>query len=366
MRRKNIFQITISFLLGMVFMSVFSIIHLFKFVSIPTEYKGVHALSCDTASLKQLINRRSDKTAVGSSYRTGDHFVHGYNNNSVGDTAQTSTIVNSKFAYGFYAVSEKHLIAAMVNVNRLRRLSVTKADFVILTNVKTNLNISNDVRLTPYSQLRSPQGYYTDCFTKLIFFNMTQYERVIFLDVDVLVLKPLDSLFRLPDVPIASPIAYWLDPPMFTAAFLVIKLNVTLFDVFVKKIDDIMKINLFDMDLFNFFYRHKKDDHERYTFPELLLLPGYFLTMSPHLGTNKIEWNDQKRPKNVSSPFLDQDKLNDVTHVVHFSGGPKPWDLQESVIRQGSANLTFWQKYNLEFKNEFNDISRNRLRSSHV
>jgi len=342
-------------------MSVFSIIvNLLQSVSIPAEYKGVHAASYDTVSLKQLINRRSDTSAVRSSYRTGDNSVHAYINSSVGDPAQSSTIVNSKFAYGFYAVREQHLIAALVNVNRLRKMSTTKADFVILTNVKTNLNIPNDVRLTQYTRLRSPTGYYADCFTKLIFFNMTQYERVIFLDVDVLVLKPLDALFGLPEVPIASPIAYWLDPPMFTAAFLVIKPNITLFDVFVKKIDDIMKVNLFDMDLLNFFYRHKMDNNERYIYPELLLLPGYYLTLSPHLGTEQLNWNDQERAKTVSSPFLDPDKLNYVTHVVHFSGGPKPWDLQESFIRQGSTNLTFWQKYNLEFKNEYNDISRNR------
>jgi len=347
-------------------MSLFSITNLLQSASIPTEYKGVHAVSYDTASLEELINSRSVKSAMGESNRNGDNFVHGYNNRSVGDPAHSSIKVNSKFTYGFYAVHEKHLIAALVNVNRLRKMSATKADFVILTNVKTNLNIPNDVRLIPYTRLRSPTGYYVDCFTKLIFFNMTQYERVIFLDVDVLVLKPLDALFQLPDVPIASPIAYWLDPPMFTAAFLVIKPDVTLFDVFVKKIDDIMKVNLFDMDLLNFFYRHKKDNNERYIYPELLLLPGYYLTLSPHLGTEKLDWNDQERAKNVSSPFLDPDKLNDVTHVVHFSGGPKPWDLRESIIRQGSTNLTFCQKYNLEFKNEYNDISRNRLRSSHA
>jgi len=121
MRRKNIFQLTTSFLLGMVFMSLFSILNLMKSASLPAEYKGVHAVSYDTASSEQLINSRSVSSAMGESNRNCDNYVHGYNNSNVGDPAHTSIKVNSKFTFGFYAVGEKHLIAALVNVNRLRK-----------------------------------------------------------------------------------------------------------------------------------------------------------------------------------------------------------------------------------------------------
>jgi len=76
-------------------MSVFSIIiNLLQSVSIPAEYKGVHAVSYDTAPLEELINRRSDKSAVRSSYRTGDNSVHAYINSSVGDPAQSPSLVH--------------------------------------------------------------------------------------------------------------------------------------------------------------------------------------------------------------------------------------------------------------------------------
>ena len=352
MRLTRTCQVASSFCLGVVVTALSSYLGLFH-DGVPLDLKAAF-LSVQNKQMRMTLEAPDLEIWKDKNLTQTGH----------GHTVSTTSHVlpMERFAYGFYAVHEQHLIAALVNVNRLRKLSATKADFVILTNVKTNLNISSDVRLTPYTRLRSPMGYYADCFTKLIFFNMTQYERVIFLDVDVLVLKPLDALFRLPDVPIASPIAYWLDPPMFTAAFLVIKPNVTLFDVLVKKTDDIMKINLFDMDLLNFFYRHKDNKYEHFIFPELILLPGYFLTLSPHLGKEIMNWTDEERPKKLSTPFLDVDKLNDLTYVVHFSGGPKPWNLMESKIWNGSTEMTYYHKYNLDFKKEYNAISKNRFK----
>jgi len=306
MRLTRTRQNASSFCLGVVFTAVYSYLGVFR-AGVPLDVQAA-----SRSVLKEQLRLTNTSTfglPTSRPFQKDKNLTQTGPGHSVLITDRV--LLAPRFAYGFYAVTEKHLIAALVNVNRLRRMSATKADFVILTNVKTNLNIPNDDHLTPYARLRSPRGYYADCFTKLIFFNMTQYERVIFLDVDVLVLKPVDALFLLPDVPIASPIAYWLDPPKFTSAFLVIKPNSTLFDVFVEKIDDILKINLFDMDLVNFFYRHSADANERYIFPELILLPGYFLTLSPHLGKDTMHWSDQERAKNLRTPFLDADKLND-------------------------------------------------------
>jgi len=189
---------------------------------------------------------------------------------------------------------------------------------------------------------------------------LTHYDRIIFLDVDVLVIKPLDELFHLPPVPIAAPIAYWLDPPKFTSAFLVIQPQRTLFDALVAKIDETMNNNGFDMDLLNDFFRHDLKSNERYVFPEIIVLPGYFLTLSPHLGKEKVKWNGAKRQHPALSPFLDTDLLHNSTYVVHFSGGPKPWSLSQSSSSQMAQKLNYYQKYNLEFLNEFREISKSR------
>jgi len=54
-------------------------------------------------------------------------------------------------------------------------------------------------------------GTWSDSYTKLLAFNQTQYDRVLSLDSDSTVLKPMDELFLLPDCPVAMPRAYWLE-----------------------------------------------------------------------------------------------------------------------------------------------------------
>jgi alpha-N-acetylglucosamine transferase len=51
---------------------------------------------------------------------------------------------------------------------------------------------------------------WAESFTKLLAFNQTQYERVLSLDSDGMVLQPMDELFHLPPCPVAMPRAYWL------------------------------------------------------------------------------------------------------------------------------------------------------------
>ncbi|KAG9516576.1 nucleotide-diphospho-sugar transferase, partial [Aureobasidium melanogenum] len=68
-----------------------------------------------------------------------------------------------------------------------------------------------EVKLLPIQiQHFDGENTWADSFTKLLAFNQTQYERVISLDSDANVLKPMDELFFLPRTPIAMPRAYWL------------------------------------------------------------------------------------------------------------------------------------------------------------
>ncbi len=51
-----------------------------------------------------------------------------------------------------------------------------------------------------------PAGNANECMT-------LQYQRLIYFDVDGLVLKSMNHLFRLPSAPVAMPRAYWLPQP---------------------------------------------------------------------------------------------------------------------------------------------------------
>ena len=55
--------------------------------------------------------------------------------------------------------------------------------------------------------------FWRQSLTKLRFFELTQFDRLIYFDVDGLVLRNMNHLFRLPSAPVAMPRAYWLPQP---------------------------------------------------------------------------------------------------------------------------------------------------------
>jgi alpha-N-acetylglucosamine transferase len=99
-------------------------------------------------------------------------------------------------------------------------------------------------------------AYYHDCLLKLLTFKMhhidSTLKRVIVLDSDQLVLKPLDHLFDMDDlnVDLAAPRAYWIAKETFSTAFLVI----TLSDRTWRKVETALenvRVNQYDMDMAN-------------------------------------------------------------------------------------------------------------------
>ena len=70
--------------------------------------------------------------------------------------------------------------------------------------------------------------------TKLLAFGLVQYARVIALDSDVSLLRPLDDLFHLPPAPVAMPRAYWSEerPQPLTSLLVVLQPNARTLDDF--------------------------------------------------------------------------------------------------------------------------------------
>jgi hypothetical protein len=282
------------------------------------------------------------------------------------DTHKFATNGNLKVkknAYGFVAATTDHLTAAMVNIQRLKRFGSKEVDYIIYTNLIPGLCNYSDVHLIPYEKvhLPSPNGYYVDCMVKLLFFNMTKYDRIIYMDVDALVLKSLDELFMLPSVILASPVAYWEDEPCFTSAMLVIQPNTKTWTELYKRINLAVVNGKFDMDLLNSFFQHKLGNHAK-TFPEVLLLPGYFLVLSSHFR-DRIHGKDEKRNLKSLEPFSDIDDLANRTYVVHFSNQPKPWSLSVDEVKAYPSISDYFYSLNLIFKAEYDKI---RLRCHEV
>ena len=264
-------------------------------------------------------------------------------------------VVKPKFAYGFYAASKDHLKAALVNINRLKKTGSTPVDYVIYTNSKSSIPLAGDIHLIPYEKLPAPDEYYDDCMVKLLFFNMTDYQKIVYLDADALIVKPLDVLFHLPSVRLASPLAYWEDEPCFTSALLVIEPDYITWLKIRQQMDTIVDNKKADMDLLNIFYQHKLGVHTK-TFPEVLILPGFFVVLSSHFR-ERIHGRNEKGEDTNIYPFPDIEELAKLAYVIHFSGQLKPWEITRDEIREYQSVSNYFYDYNFQFKDEFENIT---------
>ena len=70
---------------------------------------------------------------------------------------------------------------------------------------------------------QSGDATWAHSMTKLRFFELSQYQRLISFDADGLVMRSMDHLFSLPSAPVAMPRAYWLDQPRMCNALAVIE-----------------------------------------------------------------------------------------------------------------------------------------------
>ncbi|KAH6903267.1 nucleotide-diphospho-sugar transferase [Coprinopsis sp. MPI-PUGE-AT-0042] len=184
---------------------------------------------------------------------------------------------------------------------------------------------------------RALNKYYASSLLKLLSFSLhthiPQLRRIVVLDADQTVLKPLDHLFLLPPAEIAAPAAYWLGKPGVTSTLLVISLSDALWEE--------MKVGLrgirgseYDMDLVN-----------RMFFPRrMMVLPGIYCTLNSHWGES-----DSKAPKKKGQfvPFLPpwsrrrpealEVLRTEEAMLVHYSSGGsgnKPWRVDMEKVRQ--------------------------------
>lgn len=164
-------------------------------------------------------------------------------------------------------------------------------------------------------------GIWRNCFTKIKIFNLTQFEKIVFLDCDILILKNIDNLFNKPHMTAAIDGEYFnLYPnnPHFNAGCLVIQPNKEDFNNLMNlintlNIDNYQNTIIADQELLNIYYNdwyNKKDLH----------LNKYY---------------------NIFGPYIEEEYLDDIkkkAYFIHFVGR-KPW--------------TFWVKIATETYSEY-------------
>ncbi|KAH7263662.1 nucleotide-diphospho-sugar transferase [Fusarium tricinctum] len=156
-------------------------------------------------------------------------------------------------------------------------------------------------------QLREAESY-----TKLLAFNQTQYDRVLSVDSESVLLQAIDELFTLPPAPVAMPRAYWIFPQkLLSSHVMLIKPSKTELTRIMERVQAAV-YGEYDMEIVNQLYRDSAlmFPHRRYA-----LLSGEFCNDNHtlHLGSGIEVWD----PVSVYSE----------AKLIHFSDWPlpKPW-----------------------------------------
>ncbi|KAJ5867883.1 hypothetical protein N7534_002436 [Penicillium rubens] len=235
----------------------------------------------------------------------------------------------SRFAYIQYATDRSYLCNSVMLFETLHRLG-SKADRMLMypsewpisedgdSSESRMLHYARDhygVKLKPIEiQMRpgSDVGW-SKSYTKLLAFNLTDYDRVLHLDSDATVLQTMDELFLAPSSPVAMPSAYWKNPRkgLFTPAIMLVELSTAAFN---RTMDSISSANssTFDMEIMNNMY---KDTALTIPHRPYILLAGEFRSKKhrAYLGNSREKW--------------DAEKIFKEAKCLHFSDWPvpKPW-----------------------------------------
>ncbi|KAJ3031961.1 hypothetical protein HDV00_008085 [Rhizophlyctis rosea] len=161
---------------------------------------------------------------------------------------------------------------------------------------------------------------------------MTQFDRIIALDVDGYIFKSLDYLFDYPPHPVYAPRAYWLTKDLFTSILYIIEPSETLFkmqeDVWQKAENESRP--LFDMNVSNDALVHM-----------IAILPG---------GINAIDTHLKPAPEEQSlvHPLWTIDDWAKNVAYVHYSEAPqggygKPWRGERKINQPANAHPMYKQ-----------------------
>lgn len=170
---------------------------------------------------------------------------------------------------------------------------------------------------------------WADSYTKLQAFKQTQYDRLISIDSDSLLLGSLDELFFVPPAAAVMPRAYWLSTPTMSSHIMVLTPSTDAF----QRVEDIMKRRagkgFYDMEIMNALFGGTCEviPHEPYA-----LLSGEFRS-ADHANFFNSKSGRVWNPRDV----LKQAKM------VHFSDSPlpKPWVATDEKIFAAKPDCSF-------------------------
>ncbi|EPS29443.1 putative UDP-GlcNAc: N-acetylglucosaminyltransferase [Penicillium oxalicum 114-2] len=302
----------------------------------------------------------------------------------------------SRYAYTQYATSETYLCNCVMVFEALHRLG-SRADRLLFYPKEWDLVVDGgtdrisqllllakdeyNVQLVPVviEGIKAETGgggevsesSWDTSTAKLYAFGVLQYDRVIHLDSDMMLLQPMDELFFLPSTTIAMPRAYWLLPETRTLSSLlaVIEpsyqeftlLKDTIQPAIFGQIDLNLTYRRYDMEILNNRYGDSALvlPHRQYG-----LISGEFRTKDHRafLGNDHEQW--------------DPDHAIAQAKFVHFSDWPLPkpwvmWTREQLITHQpacdngagtsresGCRNREIWKQLYEQFRRRRRDVCR--------
>ncbi|KAF5241947.1 hypothetical protein FANTH_8907 [Fusarium anthophilum] len=242
---------------------------------------------------------------------------------------QTSSGIDwSRFAYTQYVTNSEYLCNSLMFFEALQRLG-SQADRVMMvpaSMLEPEMEGSSDaylinkasdeynVKIAPITVQTHWAGEATwaDSYTKLLAFNQTQYDRVLSIDSDSVLLHHMDELFFLPTVPVAMPRAYWISPEkILSSHIMLIQPSETELFRIMERVESV-KPGEYDMEIVNQLYGDSAliFPHRRYA-----LLSGEFRIEehAHYLGSELEAWDPAAAYREAK--------------LIHFSDWPlpKPW-----------------------------------------
>jgi hypothetical protein len=224
-----------------------------------------------------------------------------------------------RYAYAFYATNDTYAIAVLTCIHLLRLTGMREDADIVVLHLQLSTGVVEGMRrmgALTRRVARLPYVYgfgFEDCLVKLRVFQLTGYERVIYLDADAIPLRPLDGLFDFAfDGPVAAPSAYWLPQPYWTSLLLVVKPSAELWNRVSRHFQRAFEKGQFDMELVNAEFAG-----------EIETLPDGMVALNS-------EWEDLRRPGYFRDP---EDGYRKVS-VVHFTALGKPWLYTVSEARR--------------------------------
>ena len=266
--------------------------------------------------------------------------------------AYVSLLTNDNYTYGIVLLKE-----SMKKVNTKYPLhvlvtnNVSTASLELLTQIGVTyevvdtIAISEDIYKYNFNINKKLTVTWKNCWTKFKIFDLIQFDKIVFLDADIMVLKNLDHLFAKKHMTAALDGEYfniWPNRPHFNSGCMVIEPNHELFNNILNYANSFNTNDLYgevfaDQELLNFYYKDWVDKQE-------LHLNKYYNIFAPYVQQNQLE------------------ELCKKTYFVHFTGR-KPWNFWIKNPIETYAEF-FYQQAKLFIENLIKTLDWTKIRSN--